>query len=217
MDFLKLGTDTQPNALALGCVILLCLKDKKVNPSIILLMLTFVFASLLIFYNTLSPFLYIKNTVNYLAPPIVAMAIYNLMIKLDMKVDFRFFLGVVLFYTFVSMVQYYIKPDFMTFMITDNTRGNMYRGRGVISLCPEPAFYGSQCIFLMVFSLLSYNKKRNLIALPIILYQLVFLARSSTALAILAGALMIFTIYQILRFRLSYIISVLLIIMIATQ
>lgn len=216
LDFLKLGTDTQPNALLLGCVALLCLKDKKVNTPIILLMVTFLLAVMLIFFNDLSLFLYIKNTVNYLAPPVVALAIYNLMIKLDMKVDFRFFLGIVLFYGFVSLVQFYIKPDFLTFLITDNTRGNMYMGRGVISLCPEPAFYGSQCIFLMIFSLLAYNKKQNLIALPIILYQLVFLARSSTALAILVGALILFSLYQILRFRMSYVLGVLLIVLAVT-
>lgn len=216
LDFFKLGTDTQPNALLLGCAVLLFLKDKKINTPIILLLLTFLLAALLIFFSDLSLFLYVKNTVNYLAPPVVAMAIYNLMIKLDMKVDFRFFMGVILFYAFVSLVQLYFKPDFMTFLITDNIRGNLYRGRGVISLCPEPAFYGSQCLFLMVFSLMSFNKKQNYIALPILLYQLVFLSRSTTALAILAGTVLIFTLYQILKLKLSYILTVILVLLIAT-
>jgi len=208
VDIFHLGTDTQPNALLLGILALVCLKDKIINTPLILLWITFFLAILLFFFNELGLFLYVKNTLNYLSPPIVAMAVFNLMSKLDMKVDFRFFLGVVIAYLFVALVQLYINQDFMTFLLTENTRGNLYMGRGVISLSPEPAFYGSQCLFLMIFSFLSYDKRENLITLPLLLFQIFFLSRSSTAIVILAAAFLLFTLYQIIRLRLSYIIVV---------
>jgi uncharacterized membrane protein YqjE len=81
----------------------------------------------------------------------------------------------------------------------------MVNGRGVISLCPEPAFYGSLCLFFMCFSLLSYSKKQNLIIIPLLLFQIFALSQSATASAVLVLTSVIFTVIQILKFRLSYI------------
>lgn len=205
LDLLNLGTDTQPNALLLGAVILVGMKSKKINAPLIILWTLFLMSVLLIFMNQLSFFLYVKNVLNYLSPPIVAMAVYNLLSRSDYKVTFKTFFIVINIYMIVGLVQMYIYPDFMTFLISDTVRGNMFGGRGVVSLCPEPAFYGSLCLFLMVFSLISFNKKENFITIPILFFQMIFLSRAATSLSIFAIAILLFTVVQVFRFRLKYV------------
>ena len=204
LSFFGLGTDTQPNALLLSIALLFTLKNKIINLPLILLWVLLLFAILLVFTNEASSFLYIKNLLNYLSPPVVALASYNLLVKLNYKISFPLFLGICLIYLFVGLVQMYIYPEFMTFLINDQFRGILFGGRGVVSLCPEPAFYGSLCLFFIVFSLMNFNRKQNYILIPILIFQLFFLSRAATAMAILLVALAIFTIVQLLRFRWRY-------------
>lgn len=216
LDLLGLGTDTQPNALLLGALFLFSFKEKKLNLPIILLWVLFLLSILLFFINNASIFLYIKNVLNYLSPPIVAMAAYNLLTRMDYKISFRLFMIIILTYGFVALVQMFIYPQFMTFLLSDHVRGILYGGRGVVSLCPEPAFYGSLCLFLIVFSLITFTKKQNYLAIPILLFQLVFLSRAATAMSILLFALLLFTVFQLVRFKIFYILSVSLCVLLVT-
>ena len=214
LDFLQLGTDTQPNALILASILLFAIPRKKLNLPIILLFLVAVLSLLLIYKSGTSSFYYIKNSLNYFAPAILCFATYNVLLHKKIRIAFKFFLSVILVYAVVGLLQYYIYPFFLTDLVNGSARGIMIGGRGVVSLCPEPAFYGTMCIFFMVFSLLNYSKRENMIALPILLFQLLFLSKSLTAVVILALALALFLIGQILRFRLKYIITTILVLFI---
>ncbi len=113
----------------------------------------------------------------------------------------------VFIYGAVAAVQHWYNPTFMSFVLNE-TRVALGTGRGVISLTTEPSFYGSMCIFLGIFSLLSYSRKQNLIVIPLLLFQMVFFAKSATAISIVAFSIVLYTIIQLLRFRVGYIVTV---------
>ena len=214
LDFFQLGTDTQPNALIFASIILFAVRNKKVNLPIILLYIQFLFALSLFFMNSLGTFTFLKSFINYLSPPLLASAVYTIYSQLKMKLPFKLFLFALLVYTTVGLVQLYWYNDFMGFLLNAN-RGTLIGGRGVLSLCPEPAFYGTTCLLFMVFSLLAYTREQNKIAIPLILFQFIFLSRSSTGIAILLLAGLLFTVIQLIRFRLKYILLVSMILAVA--
>ena len=215
LDLFQLGTDTQPNALILASLLLFALPKKKINAPIALLGVVFILSLFLFIGSGASSFYYVKNALNYLAPLIVCFATYNVLLQEKITIPFKYFLAVILCYAFVGLIQYYLDPFFLTSLVNGSARGIMIGGRGVVSLCPEPAFYGTMCIFLMVFSLLNYSKKENLLALSILLFQLFFLSKSLTAVVIFFLALAIFLVTQIIRFRLKYIMSTVVILLLA--
>ncbi|NNE27839.1 MAG: hypothetical protein HKN09_13415 [Saprospiraceae bacterium] len=204
VDLIGLGTDTQPNALLLAPILILAMKSKKLNGPILLLWLMFLFGLAISFSSSLSSFDTLKNLFNYLSPGVIAFVGYNILDKQERKIDFRFFVSVVLLYLCVGLVQMYYLPDFLIGIVNGEGRGQLQSGRGVISLCPEPAFYGSMCLFLMIFSLLHYGPAKNKLIVPLLLFQLLVLSRSATAIAILAFSLILFGIWQILRFNIKY-------------
>ncbi len=204
LDLFHLGTDTQPNAMVAGTLVLASLKDKRINAPIIALWLLFGISIIFAINSNLQLFVTVKTILNYMSPPIIAFAAYNIFIKLGYRVHFRFFLFVILSYLIVGLVQDNISPHFMSFLLNE-TRGVNLSGRGVISLTTEPAFYGSICLFLMIFSMIHYNYRENLITVPLLLFQLLFLAKTTTAIGLLGVAVGMFCLIQVFKFRLAYI------------
>lgn len=204
IDLIRIGTDTQPNAMVVGIAIIFFSKKPKLNTPIILLWVTFFIALIFAFTSKLDTFLTAKIVLNYLCPPIIAMAAYIIFVELDYKIKFRYFLMVVLTYLFVAVVQTYLIHDFMTLFLNEG-RGILVGGRGVVSLTTEPAFYGSHCLFLMVFSILNYSKKQNLIAGLLLIFQMVILAKSSIGIAIFGGAILLFGLVMIIRLKVVYV------------
>ena len=207
IDIINIGTDTQPNALVMSALLLFAIPNKRINTAIILLWILFAFSLILALVSQLSGFETIKNVLNYLSAPMICLAAYNVFVKMKFRLPFVFFLFVVLSYFIVGFMQMFIDPDFMTFLLNQGARGVMLGGRGVVSLCPEPAFYGSLCLFFIVFSLVQYSAKQNLIILPLLLVQLIFFSQSATSIIVLLAALCVYLIVQVLRFKLKYIIS----------
>ena len=194
LDILRIGTDTQPNALVMATLLLLTIKKKKVNATIVMLWIIFLLSLFLIFFNNGSLFLYTKTILNYLSPAILSMVTYALLTKLNYKFPFGLFMMTILLYAFVGLMQTYVIPDFLTILVNGGARGNLINGRGVVSLTSEPAFYGIMCLFFMVYSLLVYTRRQNWIAIPVLLIQLVGIAKSSTGLAIFLTGLGCFTV-----------------------
>jgi|GEM_PF-1453819 len=216
LDFLKIGTDTQPNALMLGLLIFLGVRNKKINSPLILLWATFFISIFLVFFNNLSFFFYLKNTLNYLSPAMVATTTYLILNQMKYKLSFKVFYMMMLIYCMVGLVQMYFIPDFMYFLVNGEGRGSMVGGRGVVSLSAEPAFYGTTCILFICYSLLQYTKRQNFWVIGLLLFQLFFISRSATAIAILLFGLGIFTVIQIFRLKFKYVLGVIVFILIAT-
>lgn len=205
LDFFRLGTDTQPNALLFGVLLIFAIRNKRINLPLILLWLGFFISTFLIFYNNLSFFVYLKNTLNYLSPALVATATYLILNQLKFKLHFKVFLGIISVYAFVGLVQLYLMPTFLSFLVNGAGRGTLIGGRGVVSLFSEPAFYGTTCLFFLCYSLLVYTRRQNRLVAAILIFQVFFLSRSATAIAILLFGFGLFTVVQILRFRLKYV------------
>lgn len=200
LDIAGLGTDTQPNAIIFASIILVTIKDKKINMPLVILWLLFFCSPFLYINSDVGLFFYAKNCMNYLSPALVAFAAYTVYIKTGRTISFKAFMAVVFTYMAVGLIQLLIFPEFLTPLVNGG-------GRGVVSLCPEPAFYGSMCIFLMAFSLICFNKKQNYVTIPVLLFQILFLAQSATALAILGFSVLVFSIIQLLRLKFKYVMS----------
>ncbi|MBT8229128.1 MAG: hypothetical protein KJO50_02640 [Bacteroidia bacterium] len=204
IDIIHIGTDTQPNALIFGSILLFAIKDKRLNGPIIILWMLFCLSLVMAMFSTLPAFITIKNILNYLSPALISLAVYAIFQRAGYRIQFRFFLTVVLIYMFVGVVQMFFVHEFAAGLV-NQARGILWGGRGVISLTPEPAYYGSMCLFLLVFAFLNFTKKQNMILAPLLLVQVVFMAQSATAIAVLLAAAIVFVIIQMLRFRIKYV------------
>lgn len=205
INIINIGTDTQPNALVMASILLFAVQNKRLNTSIVLLWILFFLSFALAFFSNLSTFETIKNILNYLSTPLICFAAYNVFIKDRFQLPFKVFLFFVAIYFIVGFVQLFVNPGFMTFLLNQGARGVMLGGRGVVSLCPEPAFYGSLCLFMMVFSLLSYSFRQNILAMTLLVIQLVFFAQSATSILVFLISILVFFIVQLVRFRARYI------------
>ncbi len=205
INIINIGTDTQPNALVAAAVLLFSISNKKLNTPIILLWLLFLMSLVLALFSQLDAFDTVKNILNYLSTPMICLAAYNVFIKSDFKLPYRVFLLIVSTYFAVAAVQMYIDPGFMTALLNQGARGVMLGGRGVVSLCPEPAFYGSLCLFFMVFSLIMYSPKQNILTIGLLAVQLILFAQSATSILVFLVACCVFLFIQLLKFRLNYI------------
>ena len=206
LDLFQLGTDTQPNALLLAGVLFVATNNKRVNTPLVLLWIVFFFSIFLYIRSNASVFEYLKNTLNYLSPALIATTTYFVFNQFKLKIRFKVFMIMLSVYAFVSLVQLYLIPEFMIALVNMG-RGAMQGGRGVVSLTTEPAFYGTTCLFFMAFSLLNYSKQQNYYALSLLTFQVVFLSRSATAIAIFFLAIGLFTLIQLIRFRLRYLLG----------
>ncbi len=206
IDIFQLGTDTQPNALLLGLVLLFAISNKRINAPLVLLWIVFFISIFLVFFNKVTVFEFFKNTLNYLSPPLIATITYWILHQLRYKVSFKFFMASMLTIAFVGLMQLYVLPDFGSAFINMN-RGVLQSGRGVVSLFSEPAFYGTTCLFFMAFSLMYFSKRQNYIAIPLLLFQLVFISRSATAIAIFLLAFGLFVFIQLCRFKFHYLLG----------
>jgi len=168
----------------------------------------------LIINNKLSTFDYVKNVLNYLSLAIVTTTSYILFKRQLLTIPFKAFVAVLSVYFLFGLGQLYLSPSLGGIFLA-NMRGVLINGRGVVSLTTEPAFYGSVCLFFLIFSLLNYSKKANLIVIPLLLVQLTLLSKSATAIAILALSLLIFSTIQILKFNIKYVASAAVILAIA--
>lgn len=213
IDIFGLGTDTQPNALLFGSILFLGIPKKKVNTPIILLWLLLVLSMLLVFYNNQDFVVYIKNTANYYSLALGTTTSYYIFSRLNIKVPFKIFLIIIGVYAAVALIQFFLFPTFFVFML-NMARGVLVGGRGVVSITTEPAYYGTMCLFFMIFSLIYYDRKQNQIAQPILLIQLLALSMSATAVGLLLASIFLFTIIQLLRLKWRYILSSIFVLMI---
>ena len=207
INIFHLGTDTQPNAFLFALIILFSAKEKKLNIPILFFFLCFLMACILALNSQLAAFTTIKTLFNYLSTSVICFAGYTVFIKTNYRVSFKYFFGIVLIYFIIGFIQFTFDPNFLLDLVYIHDRGIRESGRGISSLCSEPAFYGSICIFFMVFSLLRFNRKQNIFIFPLLLIQLFLFAQSATVIGVFGLAVIVFYTIQLLKFKPSYIIS----------
>ena len=194
-----MGTDTQPNALLLSIIpIALCYR-KKLPLSIYLFGACLVFALLLLCFNPIN-FNSLRDVANYFSILLVTWASYVSFYEVK-KLDFKFYAGINLIWLFIGVVQTYVYPFFMTFLLNGGGRGIDSEVRGVTSISTEPSQYGTMCILFAIIGLINYPLKKVWWVLILLLFQLIMLAQSATAALTLAVGIAAFIGVKLLLFN----------------
>ena len=199
LDFLRLGTDTQPNALLLSVFpIMLCFR-KKLPIAIYLFGGTFLIALIVLAFNQIN-FNSLRDVANYFSVFAVTLGTYLAFVHIK-KLDYKFFVGVNLIWLFVGMVQTYLSPFFMTFIVNGGGRGIDSEARGVVSLAVEPGMYGAMTLLLLGIAILNYPLKKIWWIIGLLIFQLLMLAQSATALLTLVVAFGGFLVVKLFLFN----------------
>lgn len=190
---LMMKTDTQPYAICYS--IILCAfiigKSKKIRISRDFFWIcfnAFFFGCIIFFSQNWLPktalsandvFSTIRNIASIASMMIITYASYLIFSKVGFNE--RYIKISINIYLIIALIQKYVKADFL-YEIIAGTRTTA--NRGVISLTAEPSFYAYICFFLLFFV---YDfKKRKILYIINLIFQIVFLAESSVGCLYLA-------------------------------
>ncbi len=174
--------DTQPLALILSIIMLffIFLKKKsiKLRFEYLLLLGIFLFSLFVVGFCGFS-LVSLKSIVGYLSLFTIS-TVFSYYFKNKIYISDYFLKFVILAWGFVGLVQTYIYPSFLSFILPRAiTDGGL---RGVVGLAPEPSYYGTMCFFLLFFSVFQLRSKFFSFFL---LFQIIVLAKSSLLLLVL--------------------------------
>jgi hypothetical protein len=193
ISLLGLQTDSQPNALIVSLLILLFNSTALFPKSSMLLLLLSVVGLVLLPFSRFDV-QNIVSVVGYFSLFIVPIAVYISLHRFG-GLSFNLFKIISIVWGFVAIIQKVIYPGFLTFLLP-RASGITMNGRGVISLAPEPTYYGTVVALLIVIYLLNFWEEKRAI-LHFLIFQLVFLSISST---IIFVGLFSFFVYFIVSF-----------------
>lgn len=189
---IPLDTDSQPNALLLGLIVLILYRPRKMVKELFCLFLLMVWAILLMIFSRFD-FENIRSLLNYISLFVIATASYFILCR-NGFISFKHFKMVVYIWGGTALIQQFIFPTFGSFLITRITGAGMF-GRGVTSLAPEPTFYAIICVLLSIICFLNFRTKPGYTYIQWIIWgQMVLLSRSTTVLLI---AIASYFVYQI--------------------
>jgi hypothetical protein len=201
IDFLKLGTDAQPNALVMSLIPILFLKKESYPKEIYIYWFIGLTGTVLLTLSDLTNFWSYRSWFNYLSIAFITTATYKSLLKVG-GLSFRFFKIVTYIWLVVGLIQTFIYETFLTFLL-NRADGIKSNGRGVVALSPEPTYYGSViCLFLIVYMLNFYPKQKNTFV-PLFLLQIFILSKSTTVLAIFALSIICYFVIKALSFKLK--------------
>lgn len=187
LNLLRLPTDTQPNALLFSIPILLISLRTKFPSYILISFLLFSVALITLFLSNFD-FGSILSFSNYVSVLIVPLAVF-FTLKFFGGLSYDFFKKVIYTWAGVAIIQKFIYGNFLSFLLSRSTGVSESKGRGVVSLAPEPTYYGSVIILFMIVYFLNFSEKKDYRLLLIIMIQLVLLSISSTSILVLACAI----------------------------
>jgi hypothetical protein len=102
--------------------------------------------------------------------------------------SYDFFRKVIYTWGIVGIIQKFIYGNFLSFLLSRSSGLAASKGRGVVSLAPEPTYYGSVIILFIIVYFLNFSEKKDYRLLVIMMIQLVVLSISSTSILVLACA-----------------------------
>ena len=207
LNIFRLPTDTQPNALLFSIPILLLSLRKKFPSYYLLGFLLFAVAFITLIFSNLnfSSFLSFSNYVSFL---IVPLAVF-FMLKFFGGFSYSFFKNVIYAWGIVALIQKFIYSNFLGFLLSRSSAIFTSNGRGVVSLAPEPTYYGSIIILFLVLYFLNFSEKKDYRLLLIMMIQLVALSVSSTSILVLASAVGIYFLFIFVNLPIKKILMIL--------
>jgi hypothetical protein len=187
LNILRLPTDTQPNALLFSIPILL-VNLRRGFPSYYLIgFLLFLVALIALLMSNLD-FRSILSFSNYVSILVVPLAVF-FTLNFFGGLSYNFFKKVIYTWGVVGIIQKFIYGNFLTFLLSRSSGVAAFKGRGVVSLSPEPTYYGSVIILFLIVYFLNFSDRKDYKLLAVLMIQLIVLSISSTAILILLVAL----------------------------
>jgi hypothetical protein len=188
-SFVNLGTDMQPYAVVIACIMLLFRLQSNLTKIDILLLIILLVSLLTFFASTLS-FSALRSLFNYVS--LFSISFIGYRVIKSREINFEYFLKVFTsFWILVGVLQKFFDINFLTFLIA-STRTT--EDRGVTSLASEPTTFGVVLIFLSLFFIHSeYSGKIKYIVACFL--SVIFLAQSamSSLFLLILTALYLFT------------------------
>ena len=189
---LPFGFDSQPNALLFAIIITLLNLHRRVNRYIYILLVVNIIALVLIPYSKSFDVDLLRSIFNYQSLFFITYAIYW-SYKKNAIPSYGFFKLVCAIYFIVAFLQITILPDAFMFFLSRSNSTILESGRGVCGLTPEPSYYGSICLLLLIFNYMIYHAEKDFKWVQLcILFQLLFFARSSMAIFILLFSIFVY-------------------------
>jgi hypothetical protein len=191
INIFRIGTDLQPNALVVAMLVFfLGLVFKPWPLPIALLMLQFVFAVMLLATSGVE-FEAMRSVANYASlffVSAVSYAVLNRTGGLWLRI-----LGRSVYIWFIAgFLQFFISFEYFAWFLSrkPDMEGLLAGGRGVLSLAPEPTFYGLVCLFFMLFIYFHCYKhgwtRKSRLLTALLLVQIVFMSRSTMVMVFIA-------------------------------
>lgn len=200
IKILPFSTDSQPNAMVLAMIIIIFSGNYKLKSEFTTLGLVFIFSLIgLLFDHDWNA---MRSVANYLSIFMIPYATFDILKKHG--VSYALWKTAIVIWGGIGLVQLIVDPQFGSFLLPrhQDVIGRLETGRGVVSLAPEPTFYGIMCLLLMCVGYLNFNHEhRYKIWMLVLLTQFLFLSRSSTCIFVLLLGLA--TYYLILGLRKS--------------
>jgi hypothetical protein len=218
IEIFKFGTDAQPNALIIASGIFILNANFKF-PKLYLLHFIIAIVSFIVLLNSKfdkSSFLSFSNYFSFL---IVPFSVY-VVLKKSNGLSYNLFKISVNIWLYVGLVQFFFYKSFLTFILSRSTGISLdstFNRRGVVSLAPEPTYYGSIILLFLIIYLINFYDKKDYKLLFSLFIQLFILSQSSTSIIVLITSLIIFFLFFIFKLKLKsflYIFTILFIILI---
>jgi hypothetical protein len=205
LDILKQGTDSQPNALIVGFLILILqiVGEKNIKRPIEIQLLFFIvlIASVLLI---ISPFDFqtLRSYLNYLSLFTIPIVTYDVLRK-SKGLSYILFRNTVYIWFLVGAIQMFYDPIFLSSFV-NRMSSSLQNGRGVVSFSPEPTHYGIiMSLFIIVYLMNFKDLKNSRHLLVLLVIQLVFFSKSSTAILALAISVILFGIISLIKLNLK--------------
>lgn len=203
VSVLGLSTTAQPNALLFSIFPIVFIRSNELPKELYLFGVVFCFATLLLLFSDLS-FLSFRDWANYLSLVFISLSTYKFLRYIN-GLPYKFFYAVVCIWLFVGIVQTFIYPSFLSFLV-HQMRGAFLDGRGVTGLSSEPTYYGLMLgLFFVIYLINNYYERSKFLGF-LILFQMFLLSRSTTVITLFLLALGVFIVSH--RINLKLILSV---------
>jgi|AntRauTorckE5430_2_1112549.scaffolds.fasta_scaffold00982_9 hypothetical protein len=205
INLLGLNTTTQPNALFFSVFPLVFIKLNRSPKELFIFGIVSAFATFILLLSDLS-FLSFRDWANYMSLFFVSFGAYKFLRYIN-GLPYKFFYSVVCIWLLVGVIQMFLNPNFLSLLFY-KMRGAFAAGRGVTGLSTEPTYYGLMLgLFFVIYLINNWYNRSKLLGF-LILFQLVFLSRSTTAIFIFILTLGVFSFILLFRLNLKSILSI---------
>jgi hypothetical protein len=177
LKVISLPVDTQPTGLALGMILMLLMRQHQADAGVWVLG-GIMAVAILLFVTGDVELSAIRNIIGYVSIFVFSYLFFNISIS-NREILLRCINIAIILWCLIGLMQVVFGRGFLVFLISDARTTD---GRGVTSLAPEPTYYGSQMLFLLLSHMMLGLRRR---IVGVCLFTILFLAISSQVVLII--------------------------------